>query len=90
MKALASPRGEIIVPTGNAAAHSIGLTTQVPVRSVYLTPGCRRKNEPGWPGIDVCHAPRWLLSWHVAGVTGGASACRVRSRAGRICTSGLE
>lgn len=48
------------------------------------------QNEPGRPGIDVCHAPRWLLSWHVAGVTGGASACRVRSRAGRICTSVLE
>ncbi|PTX35482.1 putative AbiEi antitoxin of type IV toxin-antitoxin system, partial [Allosediminivita pacifica] len=37
VEALAAQRGEVIVPTGAAEANALGLTTQVPVRSVYLT-----------------------------------------------------
>nr|WP_303729774.1 DUF6088 family protein [Paracoccus solventivorans] len=55
-----------MVPTGNAAAHSIGLTTQVPVRSVYLTPGCRRKMSLGGQALTSvtrhggCFPGMWL------------------------------
>ena len=37
--------GETIVPSGGAAANALGLTTQVPVRSVYLTSGPNRRFE---------------------------------------------
>lgn len=37
VEALAIQRGEVIVPNGAAAANALGLTTQVPVRSIYLT-----------------------------------------------------
>ncbi len=37
VEALAAQRGEVIVSSGAAAANNLGLTTQVPVRSVYLT-----------------------------------------------------
>ncbi|HAB14988.1 MAG TPA: hypothetical protein DCE44_00920, partial [Verrucomicrobiales bacterium] len=33
VEALANQRGEVIVPSGAAAANTLGLTTQVPVRS---------------------------------------------------------
>jgi len=46
VEALASQRGEVIVSSGAAAANSLGLTTQVPVRSVYLTSGRTRKMLP--------------------------------------------
>jgi hypothetical protein len=38
VEAIAAQRGEVIVPSGAAAANSLGVTTQVPVQSVYLTP----------------------------------------------------
>jgi hypothetical protein len=40
VEALASQRGEVIVSNGAAAANALGLTTQVPIRPVYLTSGC--------------------------------------------------
>lgn len=42
IEAIAAQRGEVIVPNGAAAANALGLTTQVPVRSVYLTSGRSR------------------------------------------------
>ena len=42
IEALANLWGETIVPSGGAAANSLGLTTQVPVRSIYLTSGPNR------------------------------------------------
>lgn len=42
MEALAAQRGETIVPSGAAAANALGVTTQVPVRPVYLTSGRSR------------------------------------------------
>lgn len=60
--AFATQRGEVIVPTGAAAANMLGLTTQVPVRSVYLTSGRSRKMTIGKQSVELRHAPHWQLS----------------------------
>ena len=61
-KALANQRGEVIVPSGAAAANTLGLTTQVPVRSVYLTSGRSRTMNLGKQVVELRHAPRWQLA----------------------------
>ena len=61
VKALAELWSETIVPSGGAAAHVLGLTTQVPVRSVYLTSGPGRRLHFGNLKVDLRHAPRWQL-----------------------------
>ena len=53
--------GETIVPCGGAAANALGLSTQVPVRSVYLTSGPNRTLKLGEGTIHLRHAPRWQL-----------------------------
>ena len=62
VEALASQRGEIIVSSGAAAANTLGLTTQVPVRSVYLTSGRSRMMNFGKQVVELRHAPRWQLA----------------------------
>src|SRR5574337_480786 len=62
VEALATQRGEIIVPNGAAAANALGLTTQVPVRSVYLTSGRSRTMSLGKQIVELRHAPRWQLT----------------------------
>lgn len=62
VEALAAQRGEVIVSSGAAAANSLGLTTQVPVRSVYLTSGRTRKMNLGKQILELRHAPRWQLA----------------------------
>ena len=62
VEALAPQRGEVIVSSGAAAANSLGLTTQVPVRSVYLTSGRTRKMNLGKQIVELRHAPRWQLA----------------------------
>ena len=54
--------GETIVPCGGAAANALGLTTQVPVRSVYLTSGPGRRLFLGKLAVVLRHAPRWQLA----------------------------
>ncbi|BCH12471.1 hypothetical protein MesoLj131c_67290 (plasmid) [Mesorhizobium sp. 131-3-5] len=58
VEALASQRGEIIVTSGAVAANTLGLTRQVPVRSVYLTSGRTRKMSLGKQVVELRHAPR--------------------------------
>jgi hypothetical protein len=62
VQALASQRGEVIVSSGAAAANTLGLTTQVPVRSVYLTSGRSRMMNLGKQVVELRHAPRWQLA----------------------------
>lgn len=61
MEALAAQRGEVIVPNGAAAANALGLTMQVPTRSIYLTSGRSRALTFGEQVIELRHAPRWQL-----------------------------
>lgn len=60
--ALAAQKGEVIVSNGAAAANALGLTAQVPVRSVYLTSGRSRTISLGKQVVELRHAPRWQLT----------------------------
>jgi hypothetical protein len=62
VEALASQRGEVIVSNGAAAANALGLTTQVPIRPIYLTSGRSRTMNLGKQVIELRHAPRWQLT----------------------------
>jgi hypothetical protein len=66
---IARRRGETIASSGAAAANSLGLTTQVPVRMVYLTSGSSRTIKFGTQSIELRHAPHWELT--LAGETAG-------------------
>ncbi|ANH73191.1 hypothetical protein ACS15_1871 [Ralstonia insidiosa] len=61
VEGLAHQRGETIVSHGAAAANALGLTTQVPVRSVYLTSGPSRRLKLGAQTVEFRHAPVWQL-----------------------------
>ena len=53
--------GETITPSGGAEANVLGLTTQVPVRPVYVTSGSGRRLKLGEVTVELRHAPRWQL-----------------------------
>ena len=61
IESFSSMWGETIVPCGGALANALGLTTQVPVRSVYLTSGRSRSLKFGNLVVELRHAPRWQL-----------------------------
>jgi hypothetical protein len=58
---LANQHGETVVSHGATAANALGLTTQVPMRAVYLTSGPNRRLKLGAQMIELRHAPRWQL-----------------------------
>jgi hypothetical protein len=60
---VAQQRGEIIISSGAAAANALGLTTQVPVRSVYLTSGRSRTMNLGKLSVELKYGTRWQLLW---------------------------
>ena len=53
--------GELFAKSGAAAANALGLTTQVPVRIVYVTSGSNRELDFGGLKVELRHAPRWQL-----------------------------
>lgn len=61
VEGLAHQRGETIVSHGAAAANALGLTTQVPMRAVYLTSGRSRRLKLGAQIVEFRHAPVWQL-----------------------------
>lgn len=61
IEGLATQRGETIVPHGASAANVLGLTTQVPIREVYLTSGTSRRLKLGAQTVELRHAPTWQL-----------------------------
>jgi hypothetical protein len=61
IRAMAAKGGEVIVPSGAVAANRLGLTTQVPVRFIYLTSGRSRIFHLGDQAVELRHAPRWQL-----------------------------
>ena len=77
VQAIAEQRGENVVPHG--AANELGLTTQVPVREVYLTSGPTRKLKLGNQVVELLHAPVWQLA--LPGRTAGAL---IRALAGMV------
>jgi len=62
LTALSALWGETIMPAGGSAANCLGLTTQNPVRSVYLTSGPNRRLRFGKLTVELRHAPRWQLA----------------------------
>ena len=64
LNALQAETGETITPSGAAAANTLGLTTQVPVRTVCLTSGPNRRLRFGAQTVELQHAPRWQLTFH--------------------------
>lgn len=54
-------RGETIAASGAEAANALGLTTQVPVRRVFLTSGRSRRLKLGSQTVELRHAPPWQL-----------------------------
>ncbi len=62
LEALSALWGETIVPCGGAAANRLRLTTQNPVREVYLTSGPSRMLHFGSSIVELRHAPRWQLA----------------------------
>ncbi len=61
VEALAAQRGERIASSGAMAANALGLTTQVPVKPVFLTSGRDRKLRLGRQEVELRHAPSWQL-----------------------------
>ncbi len=60
-QAIGRALGEIVVQSGAAAANTLGLTTQVPVRPVYLTSGPNRRLHLGKQVVELRHAKPWQL-----------------------------
>jgi hypothetical protein len=59
---VAAATGETVAPSGAASANALGLTTQVPVRPVYLTSGRTRRIQLGRQVVELRHAPSWQLN----------------------------
>jgi DNA-binding GntR family transcriptional regulator len=62
VRALAASTEETIASHGAAAANALGLTTQVPIREVYLTSGPSRQLKLGSRSVELRHAPKWQLT----------------------------
>ena len=61
VQALAQVTGHAIVRHGAASANALGLTTQVPVRQIYVTVGIARTLYLGKQVIEIRHVPAWML-----------------------------
>ncbi|NJC42044.1 hypothetical protein GGQ87_002339 [Brevundimonas alba] len=61
VRAVSEQRGEVVASNGAAAANALGLTTQVPIRMVYLTNGRSRTFSVGKQTVEFQHAPAWQL-----------------------------
>jgi len=62
IEGIAAATGEEIVPSGARAANGLGLSTQVPVRLVYLTSGRTRTIQLGHQKVELRRAPHWQLT----------------------------
>lgn len=62
LEAVQKQTGEAIAPSGAATANQLGLTTQVPLRPVYLTSGRTRHLKLGAQTVELRHVPRWQLT----------------------------
>jgi len=62
VEAIESISGEMVVANGATEANTLGLTTQVPTREVFLTSGPSRKLRLGNRNVELKHGSRWQLS----------------------------
>ena len=84
VEGLAVACGERIANSGAIAANVLGLTTQVPVKRVFLTSGPNRTLTLGRQRVELRHAPPWqlVLAGRRAGEAIRALAWLGRDRAG--------
>ncbi len=61
VRTLASATGEVIASHGAVAANTLGLSTQTPLRAIYLTSGRSRTMKVGGQVVELRHAPEWEL-----------------------------
>ena len=59
--AIQAASGEVVVNHGAAEANALGLTSQVPIRDVFLTSGPAQKLQLGKRVIELQHGNRWQL-----------------------------
>lgn len=59
VKAYAKIKGKRVVPNGAVAANRFGLTTQQPIREVFLTSGQPGTLKLGSNPVEVRHVPEW-------------------------------
>lgn len=62
VESMAEKSGEVVVPHGAAAANALGLTTQVPVKEVFVTSGRSRTLRFGSRVVEIKHVPGWQLA----------------------------
>ena len=62
VRSFAAKNGEVIAESGAAAANALGLTTQVPVREVFVTTGPSRRFRLGNRTVELRRAPGWQLA----------------------------
>lgn len=62
VESMAKKAGEIVAPHGAAAANALGLTTQVPVKEVFVTSGRSRTLQFGSRVVEIRHVPGWQLA----------------------------
>lgn len=82
-------QGETVVPHGAAEANALGLTTQVPVREIFLTSGRTRNLNLAGREVELRHAPAWqlILAHRVAGAAIRALSWAGPERAHEVVTS---
>lgn len=61
LNSLAHKTHETITDNGARSANALGLTTQVPVREVYLTSGRGRRLKLNKEAVEIQRAPKWML-----------------------------
>ncbi len=61
VEAIESTSGETVVASGAAEANALGLTTQVPIREVFLTSGPSRRLKLGNREVELKHGNRWQM-----------------------------
>lgn len=62
LKTLADQHGESLVVNCGSAANLLGISTQNPMREIYLTSGRTRSYHFGQREVVLRHAPRWQLA----------------------------
>jgi hypothetical protein len=61
VQAIEASGAETVVANGAAEANALGLTTQVPMREVFITSGPSRKLQLGNRCVEFKHGSRWQL-----------------------------
>jgi len=61
LRAIEAICGETVVANGAAEANAMGLSTQVPIREVFLTSGTSRTLHLGSRCVELKHGKRWQI-----------------------------